>query len=87
LITVVAGEFDEVKEAWRGMPVTYYAPKAEATAEGELQQTPQMLEFFSKRLGVDYGWEKIFAGDGGRLCRRRNGEFKCDNEHKHFLTH
>src|SRR5215472_1270762 len=27
LITVVAGEFDEVKDAWRGMPVTYYAPK------------------------------------------------------------
>src|SRR5438128_1370998 len=27
LITVVAGEFDEVKESWRGIPVTYYAPK------------------------------------------------------------
>ena len=27
LITVVAGEFDEVKDSWRGMPVTYYAPK------------------------------------------------------------
>src|SRR5690348_5838848 len=27
LITVVAGEFDEVKQTWRGMPVTYYAPK------------------------------------------------------------
>jgi len=27
LITVVAGEFDEVKETWRGIPVTYYAPK------------------------------------------------------------
>ena len=26
LITVVAGEFDEVKESWRGIPVTYYAP-------------------------------------------------------------
>ena len=27
LITIVAGEFDEVKETWRGIPVTYYAPK------------------------------------------------------------
>src|ERR1700740_1857097 len=27
LITVVAGEFDEVKDTWRGIPVTYYAPK------------------------------------------------------------
>src|SRR4029453_9662006 len=25
LITVVAGEFDEVKDTWRGKPVTYYA--------------------------------------------------------------
>ena len=27
LITVVAGEFEEVKDSWRGIPVTYYAPK------------------------------------------------------------
>src|SRR6266581_1131324 len=27
LITVVAGEFDETKDSWRGKPVTYYAPK------------------------------------------------------------
>ena len=27
LITIVAGEFDEVKDTWRGIPVTYYAPK------------------------------------------------------------
>ena len=27
LITVVAGEFEEAKQSWRGIPVTYYAPK------------------------------------------------------------
>src|ERR1700736_4286045 len=27
LFTVVAGEFEEVKDSWRGIPVTYYAPK------------------------------------------------------------
>ena len=27
LITIVAGEFDEIKDTWRGIPVTYYAPK------------------------------------------------------------
>src|SRR6202165_4395895 len=27
LITVVAGEFDEVKDTWRNIPLTYYAPK------------------------------------------------------------
>jgi aminopeptidase N len=59
LITVVAGEFDEVKETWRGIPVTYYAPKGRGDRlKVNYGRTPQMLEFFSKRLGVDYPWEK-----------------------------
>ncbi|GAC1636334.1 MAG: M1 family aminopeptidase [Candidatus Acidiferrum sp.] len=59
LITVVAGEFDEVKESWRGIPVTYYAPKGRGDRlKVNYSRTPQMLEFFSKRLGVDYPWEK-----------------------------
>jgi len=59
LITVVAGEFDEVKETWRGIPVTYYAPKGRGERlKVNYSRTPQMLEFFSKRLGVDYPWEK-----------------------------
>jgi len=59
LITVVAGEFDELKETWRGMPVTYYAPKGRGDRlKVNYGRTPQMLEFFSKRLGVDYPWEK-----------------------------
>ena len=59
LITVVAGEFDEVKEAWRGMPVTYYAPKGRGERlKVNYSRTPQMLDFFSKRIGVDYPWEK-----------------------------
>ena len=59
LITVVAGEFDEVKQTWRGIPVTYYAPKGRGDRlKVNYSRTPQMLEFFSKRLGVDYPWEK-----------------------------
>ena len=59
LITVVAGEFDEVKETWRSIPVTYYAPKGRGDRlKVNYSRTPQMLEFFSKRLGVDYPWEK-----------------------------
>jgi len=59
LITVVAGEFDEVKETWRGIPVTYYAPKGRGDRlKLNYGRTPAMLEFFSKRLGVDYPWEK-----------------------------
>src|SRR6266567_4302455 len=59
LITVVAGEFDEVKESWRGIPVTYYAPKGRGDRLPiSYGRTPAMLEVFSKKFGVDYPWEK-----------------------------
>src|SRR5260221_158955 len=59
LITFVAGEFDEVKESWRGIPVTYYAPKGRGDRLPiNYGRTPAMMELFSKKLGVDYPWEK-----------------------------
>src|SRR5258706_13894310 len=59
LITVVAGEFDEVKETWRGIPVTYYAPKGRGDRLPiNYGGTPAMMELFSKTFGVDYPWEK-----------------------------
>ena len=59
LITVVAGEFDEVKDAWRGIPVTYYAPKGRGDRLAvNYSRTPAMIDLFSKKLGVDYPWEK-----------------------------
>jgi aminopeptidase N len=59
LITIVAGELDEVKDAWRGMPVTYYAPKGRGDRLSiNYARTPQMIDLFSKKLGVDYPWEK-----------------------------
>jgi aminopeptidase N len=59
LITVVAGEFDEAKQSWRGLPVTYYAPKGRGDRLlPNYERTPAMMELFSKKLGVDYPWEK-----------------------------
>lgn len=59
LITVVAGEFEEVKDTWRGLPVTYYAPKGRGDRLPiNYSRTPAMLELFSRKLGVDYPWEK-----------------------------
>lgn len=59
LFTVVAGEFGEVKDSWRGIPVTYYAPKDRVDRlMANYSRTPAMIESFSKRLGVDYPWEK-----------------------------
>lgn len=59
LFTVVAGEFDEVKDSWRGIPVTYYAPKGRGDRLAiNYSRTPAMIELFSRKLGVDYPWEK-----------------------------
>jgi aminopeptidase N len=59
LITVVAGEFDEVKDSWRGLPVTYYAPKGRGDRlPVNYSRTPAMIDLFSRKLGVDYPWEK-----------------------------
>src|SRR5216683_1518933 len=59
LITVVAGEFDELKDTWHGIPVTYYAPKGRGDRLAiNYSRTPAMMDLFSKKLGVDYPWEK-----------------------------
>jgi len=59
LITVVAGEFVEVKDTWRNIPVTYYAPKDRGDRLSlSYSRTPAMIDLFSRKLGVDYPWEK-----------------------------
>jgi aminopeptidase N len=59
LFTVVAGEFVEAKDAWRNMPVTYYAPKDRGDRLTiNYARTPAMIDLFSRKLGVDYPWEK-----------------------------
>ena len=59
LITVVAGEFDEVKDNLRGLPVTYYAPKGRGDRLPiNYGRTPAMIELFNKTFGVNYAWEK-----------------------------
>src|ERR1700686_5037771 len=59
LFTVVAGEFVEVKDTWRNIPVTYYAPKDRGDRlSPSYSRTPAMIELFSKKLGVEYPWEK-----------------------------
>src|SRR6202171_6481371 len=59
LTTVVAGEFDEVKDNLRNLPVTYYAPKGRGDRLPiNYSRTPAMIELFNKKYGVDYPWEK-----------------------------
>jgi aminopeptidase N len=59
LITVVAGEFDEVKDSYRGLPLTYYAPKGRGDRlTVNYGRTPAMIDLFNKKIGIDYPWEK-----------------------------
>lgn len=59
LFTVVAGEFAEAKDTWRNMPVTYYAPIGLGDRLAiNFGRTPAMIDLFSRKLGVDYPWEK-----------------------------
>jgi aminopeptidase N len=59
LISLVAGQFDESKKTWRNIPVEYRVPRGEADRiPPTFARTPDMLSFFSDRLGVVYPWDK-----------------------------
>lgn len=59
LFMMAIGEFAVVKDKWRGIDVDYYVePKYEAHARDIYPHTPEMLEFFSKKLDYTYPWSK-----------------------------
>ncbi len=59
LFMMAIGEYAVVKDKWRNMAVDYYVePEYEPYAKNIFGNTPEMLEFFSKKLGVDYPWQK-----------------------------
>ncbi len=60
------GEYAVVKDKWRNIPVDYYIEKEyEPFAKQIYGNTPEMIEFFSKKLGYDYPWAK-YAQISGR---------------------
>ena len=59
LITLVAGEFVEIKDHWREIPVNYYVRAGrEDDARRMLGRTPAMMEFFTEHFGVDFPYVK-----------------------------
>lgn len=53
------GEYAVVNDKWRNIPVDYYVEKEyEPYAKQIFGNTPEMMEFFSKRLNYDYPWQK-----------------------------
>ena len=59
LISVVAGEFVEQKDAWRAVPLEYAVPKGdEFKIDATFSRTKGMLDAFSDALNVKYPWAK-----------------------------
>ncbi|KMQ62168.1 peptidase M1 [Chryseobacterium sp. BLS98] len=60
------GEYAIVKDKWKNIPVDYYIEKEyEPYAKQIYGNTPEMIDFFSKKLGYDYPWAK-YAQISGR---------------------
>jgi len=59
LFMMAVGDFKIYKDKWRDREVSYYLePKFAPYAKQIFGNTPEMIEFFSKTLGVDYPWNK-----------------------------
>ena len=59
LFMMSIGEYSIVKDTWKKIPVNYYVEKEyEKDARAIFGNTPEMIEFYSNKLGVDYVWPK-----------------------------
>ena len=59
LMTLAVGEFSEIKDQWKDIPVNYYVEKGkEEEAKLSMGKTPQMIDYFSSKFGYDYPFPK-----------------------------
>lgn len=59
LTMVAVGQWDKVTDYWRGRPVEYYVDLGYGpSAKAIFANTPEMIEFFSTKLGYEFVWPK-----------------------------
>ncbi|MDB5121457.1 MAG: Membrane alanyl aminopeptidase [Sphingobacteriales bacterium] len=59
LTMLAVGKFTIAKDTWNDKEVNYYTePEYAPLAKKVFGKTPEMMQFFSKKLGVDYPWDK-----------------------------
>lgn len=59
LFMMAVGDFSIYNERWKNIPIDYYLEPAYAPyAKSIFGNTPEMMEFFSTKLGIDYPWDK-----------------------------
>lgn len=59
LFMVAAGDFEVINDEWRQIEVNYYLPLDYDSSCVEIfKKTPEMIEFFSRKFGYDFPWNK-----------------------------
>lgn len=59
LFMMAVGDFKIYHDKWRNKEVNYYLePQYAPYAKNIFGVTPEIMEFFSKKLGIDYPWNK-----------------------------
>ncbi|NEU10488.1 M1 family metallopeptidase [Flavihumibacter sp. R14] len=59
LFMMAVGDFRITRDKWKDKEVSYYLEPAYAPYARQIfGKTPEMIDFFSKKLGVDYPWNK-----------------------------
>lgn len=59
LTMLAVGDFVITKDHWRDKELSYYTePEYASTAKMVFGKTPEMMEFFSNKLGIEYPWDK-----------------------------
>jgi aminopeptidase N len=59
LVSLVVGDFAEIKDEYKGKPVTYYVRKDRVQdIPFFMGKTPEMMRFYAEFTGVDYPYDK-----------------------------
>ena len=59
LMTLAVGDFAELTDTWKDIPVTYYVEKGrEADGKRSMGKTPRMMEYISAKYGYPYPYPK-----------------------------
>ena len=92
LVMMAIGDFAIVKDKWKNMDVNYYVEhEYEPYTKLIFGNTPEMIEFFSNKMGTPYPWEKYsqvvvrdyVSGAMENTSATLHGEFlnQTDREH------
>ncbi len=59
LVMMAVSNFHVTKTHWRDKEVSYYVPQEYGPYASDIfQHTPEMIEFYSNLLGIDFPWDK-----------------------------